>query len=90
MSPTYFLFIAFLRKNRRKFSKFGVLCLAIYFEKISQNFSNISWDFFNFFKIEKTIIFAPKIVQNHYINHKLAKISLKTPKISQFYHKNRS
>ena len=39
--PTYPLFIAFLRKNFRKISKFGVLCLAIFLEK----FPNISRKF---------------------------------------------
>ena len=84
MSPYLPLFIAFLLTNFRKFSKCGVLCPAIFFEKfpkISQKFSEI---FSTFSKSKKTIIFASKIVQNHYINQNLAKFSLKTPKNSRF------
>ena len=76
-----FWYYVFSRKNIqskkcRKFSKFRVLCTTIFFEK----FTKISRNFFSFSKLEK-IIFAPKIVQNHYNNQKLAKFSLKTPKI---------
>ena len=84
MSPYLPLFIAFLLTNFRKFSKFGVY-VRLFFQKIFQNFSKISWNFLNFFKIEKnTIIFAPKIVQNHYINENLTKFSLKISKNSRF------
>ena len=44
MSPYLPLFIAFLRKNFRKFWKFGVLCPAVFFEKfpkISRKFPAI-------------------------------------------------
>ena len=49
-------FYSSLLTNFRKSSKFGVLCSAI-FRKISQNFPKISWNFLNFFKIEKTRYF---------------------------------
>merc|ERR1712163_8891 len=84
MSPYLPLFIAFLLTNFRKFSKFGVLCPAIFFEKfpkISRKFPEI---FSTFSKSKKTITFAPKIVQNHYINQNLAKFPRKTPKIADF------
>ena len=84
MSPYLPLFIAFLLTNFRKFSKFGVLCPAIFFEKfpkISRKFPEI---FSTFSKSKKTAIFTPKIVHNHYINQNLAKFSLKTPKNSRF------
>ena len=55
------------------------------FPKISQKFPEI---FSTFSKSKKTVIVAPKIVHNHYINQNLAKISLKTPKNSQFFPKN--
>ena len=90
MSPFLPIFIAFLRNNFRKFSKLWVLCQAIFsksFLKFTENFLK----FFNLFIIEKTNIFAPSIVQNHYINQNLAKFSLKnsqfflkTPKFSKF------
>ena len=85
MSPHKGCFIAFLLTNFRKFSKFGVLCPAIFFEKfpkISRKFPEI---FSTFSKSKKTITFAPKIVQNHYINQNLAKFSLKTPKNGRFF-----
>ena len=88
MSPYLPLFIAFLLTNFRKFSKFGVLCPAIFFEKfpkISKNFPEI---FSTFSKSKKTIIFAPKTVQNHNINQNLAKFSLKTPTNRRFLLKN--
>ena len=88
MSPYLPLFIAFLLTNFRKFSKFGVLCPAIFFEKfpkISRKFPEI---FSTFSKSKKTAIFTPKIVHNHYINQNFAKFSLKTPKNSRFFPKN--
>ena len=88
MSPYLPLFIAFLLTNFRKFSKCGVLCPAIFFEKfpkISQKFPEI---FSTFSKSKKTVIVTPKIVHNHYINQNLAKFSLKTPKNGQFFLKN--
>ena len=84
MSPYLPLFIAFLLTNFRKFSKCGVLCPAIFFEKfpkISQKFPEI---FSTFSKSKKTVIVTPKIVHNHYINQNLAKFSLKTPKMADF------
>ena len=52
-----------------------------FFEKFPKNFLK----FFQLFqKSKKTIIFMPKIVQNHYINQNLGKNSLKTPKIAGF------
>ena len=44
--------------------------------------------YFNSFKIKKTIIFVPKLDQNHYIAHNSAKSLLETPKISEFFLKN--
>ena len=84
MSPYLFLFIAFLFTNFRKFSKCGVLCPAIFYEKfpeISQKFPEI---FSTFSKSKKTIIFAPKIVQYHYINQNLAKFSLNHLSANEF------
>ena len=84
MSPHKGCFIAFLRKNFRKFSKFGVLCPAIFFEKfpkISKKFPEI---FSTFSKSKKTIIFVTKLVQNDYIDQNLVKFSHKTPKNDHF------
>merc|ERR1711989_70498 len=82
-------FIAFLLTNFRKFSKFGVLCPAIFFEKfpkISKNFPEI---FSTFSKSKKkTIIYVTKLVQNDYIDQNSVKFSLKTPKNGQFFLKN--
>ena len=84
MSPHKGCFIAFLRKNFRKFSKFGVLCPAIFFEKfpkISRKFPEI---FSTFSKSKKTIIFVTKLVRNDYIDQNLVKFSHKTPKNDHF------
>ena len=74
----------FKKEFFRKFSKFGVLHLAIFFEK----FPKISRKFLDFFstfsKSTKATIFVPKVVQNHYINQNLAKFFLETPKIANF------
>ena len=85
MSPHKVLFIAFLLTNFRKFSKFGVLCPAFFFEKfpkISKKFPEI---FSTFSKSKKTIIFVTKLVQNDYIDENLVKFSHKTPKNGQFF-----
>ena len=87
MSPYLPLFIAFLLTNFRKFSKFGVLCPAIFFEKFPKIFRKFPEIFSTFSKSKKTAIFTTKIVHNHYINQNLAKFSLKTPKNSQFFTK---
>ena len=84
MYPYLPLFIAFLLTNFRKFSKFGVLCPAIFFKKFSKISPKFSEIFSTFSKSKKPIIFAPKIVQNRYINQNVAKFSLKTPKIANF------
>ena len=87
MSPYLPLFIAFSLTNFRKFSKFGVLCPAIFFEKfpkISRKFPEI---FSTFSKSKKTAIFTPKIVHNHCMNQNFAKFSLKTQKIANFKNK---
>ena len=84
MSPHKGCFIAFLRKNFRKFSKFGVLCPPIFFEKfpkISKKFPEI---FSIFAKSKKTTVFVTKSVRNDYIDQNLVKISHKTPKHFQF------
>merc|ERR1712163_47553 len=88
MSPYLPLFIGFLLTNFRKFSKFGVLSPAIFFEnftKISRKFPEI---FSTFSKSKKITIFTPKIVHNHYINQNLVKFSHKTPKNYRFFPKN--
>ena len=80
-------FIAFLLTNFRKFSKFGVLCPAIFFEKfpkISKRFPEI---FSTFSKSKKTIIIVTKLVQNDYVDQNLAKFSNKTKK-RPFFPKN--
>ena len=53
-SPTYPLFIAFLLTNFRKFSKFGVLCPAIFLK----NFPKFPEKFPIFFKIEKNYYYC--------------------------------
>ena len=85
MSPYLPLFIAFLLTNFRKFSKFGVLCPAIFFEKFPENFLKFSQLFQN---RKRNFYFYTKIVHNHYINQNFAKFSLKTPKKSRFFPKN--
>ena len=54
MSPENKCFIRFLRRNFRKFSKFGVLCPAIFFEKFPKIFRKFPEIFSTFSKIEKT------------------------------------
>ena len=56
-----------------------------FFRKNSQKISEI---FSTFRKSKKkTIVFAPKLVQNHYIDQNLAKFSLKTKKRPIFHSK---
>ena len=76
-TPFYCIFI-------NKFSKIFKMWSFMsgnFFRKISQKFPEI---FSTFSKSKKTIIFAPKTVQNHNINQNLAKFSLKIPKIVDF------
>ena len=79
-SMFYWIFI-------NKFSEsFEIWCFmfaifTIKFLRISQKFSE---KFSTFSKSNKTIVFVPKLVQNHYIDQNLAKFFLKTPKNNQF------
>ena len=73
--------------NFRKFWKFGVLCPAPFFSKNCPKFPKISWNFVNFFKIKKTIIFVSKLVWNHYIDENSAEFSHKTPKKRSIFSK---
>ena len=68
VSPHKVCFIAFLSKNFRKFSKFGVLCPVI-FSKKSPIFPRN---------------FVAKLVQYDYIDQNLAKFSHKSPKNVHF------
>ena len=76
-------FYCIFNKEFSGISKFWILIPMIFFEKFPK-ISNISWNIFNFSKIEKTISFVPKLVQNHYIDQNLAKFSDKTPKTADF------
>ena len=71
------MFYCILLTNFRRFGTFGVLCPAI--------FSNTSPEFPKNFWILHFHYFVQKLVQNHYIDHKLAKSSLKTPKTVYFF-----
>ena len=83
-SMFYWIFI-------NKFSEsFEIWCFmfaifTIKFLRISQKFSE---KFSTFSKSKKTILFVPKLVQNHYIDQNLAKFFLKIPKNNQFFPKN--
>ena len=87
-SPHKTYFIAFLRKNFRKFSKFGVLCPGIFFEKFPKIFEKFPEIFLLFPKLKKSIDFEHKLVQNHYIDQNQAKFSHKTTKTGRFFLKN--
>ena len=79
-SMFYWIFIT-------KFSEsFEIWCFmfaifTIKFLRISQKFSE---KFSTFSKSKKTIVFVPKLVQNHYIDQNLAKFALKPPKKTIF------
>lgn len=71
----------------RVFEKFVFLGPEIFpkFSEKGPKIPQISKSFIVFLKIEKTIIFASKLVQNHHINLNLAKFSPKTPKSANFH-----
>ena len=69
---------------KKEFSKIWSFRAEI-FSKNSSNFQNNSRNFRIVLKIEKTIIFASKLVHNYHIDPNLAKFSLKTPKKCQIF-----
>ena len=86
MSPNNQCFIGFLLTNFRKLEFMS----GNFFRKILNNFPK-NLIFFNVFKIGKTIIFVLKtiifvlkVIQNHYNDKNLTKLSLKTPKTANF------
>ena len=85
--PKKSLFIAFLRKNFQKIWSFRSGNFPEIFRKRSKNFSNFQkkLKFFNFLKIEKTMIFASKFVQNHHIDLDLDNFPLKLQKSANFH-----
>ena len=84
-APYLPLFIAFLRKNFGKSSKFGLLCPAIFFEKLPKISKKILKFYQLFQNRKKTVIFVSNLVQNQYFDQNLAKFSNKTQKNSQIF-----
>ena len=79
-------FIAFLRKNFRKFSNLEFYVKQIFsknFPKFLKNFLKI----FNFFKIERKYYFCTQINSKYYIDENLVKFCHKTPKRPIFHKK---
>ena len=67
LTPPPLMFYCILRKKFRKFSKFVLLILAIFFERFPKISKKIV-KFSQLFQSRKKLYFWPKVVQDHYID----------------------
>ena len=88
MSPYLPLFITFLLTNFRKFSKFGVLCPAIFFQKFPKISRKVPEIFSTFSKSKKNYHFCTHNSQKLLFKSKFDQIFPYTPRNTRFVLKN--